>query len=160
MRFWCGDYETDEWVLAVPVEILFTVIMALVGAFIAWRVWEYFRKKWAKEAADDAKKKKEDEEAKAKLTKEKEEAEKQAQKTKDEQAAAKAKADKEKQIADDLIAAKNSILKMVDAKLRELQDGHRSTMISDNYNRISWIAEGVRQARDAVESIKAGDVKP
>lgn len=160
MRIWCGDYETDEWVLALPVDTLLTIILALSGAFLTWRIWEFYRKKAAAEAAADAKKKKEAEDAKDKLAKEKDAAEKAAQKLKDDAAAAKAKTDAADKIAKDLIDAKAAILKMVDAKLKELQDGHRSTMISDNYNRISWIAEGVRQARDAVESIKPGDVKP
>jgi hypothetical protein len=134
MKFWCGDYDTEEWVIGSPIEVV--LLVALVFIVMVW----YHNNQMAKAAAAYRKKLSDTEaEWKKKLD-----------------ACVKGRSDDQSKCNTNVAQAaeKNwkEALEALDSKLRELQDGHRATMISDNYNRIMWIAEGVRQARDAVEN--------
>lgn len=155
MRFWCGDFETDDWVVGVPVEnFAYWVAVAIVVSLLGY--WYYSYQEAERLRLDAEKKKKEAEEKK--------------KKTDEEEKKKKEEDEKKKKAEDALKNEKSNIaetnwkeaLETLDGKLRELQDGHRSVMISDNYNRIMWIAEGVRQARDALENtmLKKGFKKP
>jgi cytoskeletal protein RodZ len=151
MKFWCGDYTEDEWVIGLPWEnLVFWVVVAAVFGVIWWKVTAFFEADKAKREA----------EAKAKATEEKNKADAKAA---DEKKKAEEKAAEDKKKAEETIkkdkeelaaSTKKNILATLDAKLRELQDAHRSVMISDQHNRIVWIAEGIRQARDAIENTK------
>lgn len=134
MRVWCGDFETDEWVVGCQIDYLLIAILILLVAFAYYKIkmnntMNDLRTK-LKKCEDDCKKK---------LTDAEEDCKKKI-------------AACEGQKPGIVKGAKKEVLVVLDAKLREIQDTHRSTMISDNYNRIMWIAEGVRQARDAVEN--------
>lgn len=167
---WCGDFSEEAWAVGIPLSTFLILLAVLAGA--AWYWHERVKRQKAGAAAALAQCKKEKDDADAKWKKEKEELEAKCNKEKDD---LKAQHNKEKGELEDRLKkekdgaldklddrrrneleamkrdTKRDVLAALDGKLRELQDGHRATMLSDTHNRIMWIAEGVRQARDAVE---------
>jgi hypothetical protein len=134
MRVWCGDYDTDEWVIGLQFEPMVITIVVFLGLLL------YYRYQMGNTVTGlQAKLKKCEDDCKKKIA--------------DNDAAWQKELDEcEKSKGPLAKGARKEILIILDAKLREIQDSHRSTMITDNYNRIMWIAEGVRQSRDAVEN--------